>query len=77
MKIDRITFLHHFKEVLEIQDKEVTLSEPFRELDSWDSLALLSVIAMIDDEYDVIIKGNQFKELKTLEEVIQYIENQS
>jgi len=74
--IDNNNFLEKFKEVLEIEDQEIGLEVEFRNLEEWDSLALLSVIAMIDDEYDVIIKGNQFKELKTLNEVIGYINSQ-
>jgi acyl carrier protein len=74
--IDKNIFLEKFKEVLEIEDQEIGLEVEFRNLEEWDSLALLSVIAMIDDEYDVIIKGNQFKELKTLNEVIGYINSQ-
>lgn len=74
--IDSKEFLENFKEVLEIEEKEIGLDDDFRNLEEWDSLALLSVIAMIDDEYDVIIKGNQFKELKTLNEIVSYINTQ-
>lgn len=74
--INKEIFLNQFKEVLELDSYDLTLDEPFRDLDAWDSLALLSVIAMIDDEYDVIIKGNQFKELNTLNDIITFIESQ-
>lgn len=75
--VDSQKFLENFKEVLEIENREIGLDDSFRELNEWDSLALLSVIAMIDDEYDVIIKGNQFKELKTLNQVIAFINSQA
>jgi acyl carrier protein len=75
--INKEQFLEQFKEILEWEGKELTLDQPFSELDSWDSLALLSVIAMIDDEYDLIIKGNQFKELITINDIINYIESKS
>jgi acyl carrier protein len=74
--VDSQKFLEQFKEVLEIENREIGLDDAFREFEEWDSLALLSVIAMIDDEYDVIIKGNQFKELQTLNQVIAYINSQ-
>jgi len=73
--IDREFFLKQIKEILEIEERELSFDEPFRDIESWDSLALLSVIAMIDDEFDVIIKGNQFKELITLNDVVVYIES--
>lgn len=75
--VDSQKFLEQFKEVLEIENREIGLDDAFREFEEWDSLALLSVIAMIDDEYDVIIKGNQFKELQTLNQVIAYINSQA
>lgn len=75
--VDSQKFLEQFKEVLEIENREIGLDDAFRDLEEWDSLALLSVIAMIDDEYDVIIKGNQFKELQTLDQVIAFINSQA
>lgn len=75
--VDSQKFLEQFKEVLEIENREIGLDDAFRDLEEWDSLALLSVIAMIDDEYDVIIKGNQFKELQTLTQVIAFINSQA
>jgi acyl carrier protein len=74
--IDNNKFVSQFKEVLDIESQEIGLDLEFRNLEEWDSLALLSVIAMIDDEYDIIIKGNSFKELKTIGDIIDYINKQ-
>lgn len=62
-------FIEKFKEVLEIEDRNLNLSDKFREYKEWDSLAFLSVIAMIDEEYDVLIEGKDFKELQTLGDI--------
>lgn len=70
-------FLNLFKETLEIEDREVVLTEQFREFDEWDSLALLSVIAMIDEEYDVIIESNSFQKLQTVGDIYNYIQANS
>lgn len=66
-------FIKLFGETLEIEDREITLNDSFREYPEWDSLALLSVIAMIDDEYDVIIEGNDFAKLKTVGDLVEAI----
>lgn len=66
-------FIKLFAETLEIEDREITLNDSFREYPEWDSLALLSVIAMIDDEYDVIIEGNDFAKLKTVGDLVEAI----
>ena len=70
-------FVEFFKETLEIEDREVNLLDEFREFDEWDSLGLLSVIAMIDEEYDVIIESNTFQKLKTVGDISNYIRSNS
>jgi len=70
-------FVDLFKETLEIEDREISLSDEFRGFDEWDSLALLSVIAMIDEEYDVIIESNAFQKLQTVGDIYNYIQANS
>ena len=43
----------------------------FRELDEWSSLIALSVIAMVDEEYDVTLKGDDMRAASTIEELYQ------
>jgi acyl carrier protein len=66
-------FLTMFKEVLEITDRELLLEDNFRDYEEWNSLVFLSLIAMIDEEFDVIIEGRDFKQLKTNAEIIETI----
>lgn len=66
-------FLEKLKEALEIEDRELVLTDKFREYPEWNSLAFLSVIAMIDEEYDVIIEGKDFRKLETVGDIINAI----
>lgn len=70
-------FSEQFKETLEIEDREIAATDKFRDYDEWDSLALLSVIAMIDEEYDVIIESNEFQKLTTVEDIYNYVTKNS
>ena len=45
----------------------------FKELDEWSSLIALSVIAMVDEEYDVQLKGDDIIEAKTIEDLFQIV----
>ena len=54
-------FINLFKETLELNDPEINLTTKFRDLENWDSLSFLSILAMIDEEYDVVIEGNDFR----------------
>jgi len=66
-------FLLKFKEVLEIEDRDLKLEDNFREYEEWNSLVFLSLIAMIDEEFDVIIEGREFKQLKTNADIVNAI----
>lgn len=62
-------FLELFKETLDIEDKDVSMSDKFRTFEEWDSIANLSLIAMIDSEYEVVIENSVFKNIETLQEL--------
>lgn len=60
------------------QYEEVNLSEftpetKFKEFDEWSSLTSLSIIAMIDDEYDVVIKGDEIRQATTVQELFDVV----
>ena len=65
-------FIEHFAEALEIEDASILNADTeFRNLDEWDSLAYLNIIAMLDEEYDIQIENAEFKNLKTLGDIIR------
>lgn len=67
-------FIEKFAEAIDVESSNLTVETEFRTLDEWDSVAYLSVIAMMDEEYDIQIEMSQFKQLKTLGAVAEYIE---
>lgn len=72
--MDLKDFIERFVEAVEIEDAS-SLSENtlFRELDEWNSLAALSLIAMLDEEYGIQIETPQFSQLKTIGDIFNYI----
>jgi len=62
-------FVEKFKEILEIEDREINPTDIFRDYDEWDSLAYLSVIAFLDEEFDIQIEEAEFKKLITVEDL--------
>lgn len=66
-------FLEAFAEAMEIEDRSLSMIDNFREYEEWDSLANLSVIAMIDEEFEVVIDAEQFANMTTLQEVFDKI----
>lgn len=67
-------FIQNFADQLDDTDAEVLTPETeFRELDDWSSLAALSIIAMIYEEYGVSIDNETFKNAKTIQDLFYII----
>lgn len=69
-------FIEKFAEAVDMEVDGLTPETIFRELEEWDSLSYLSVIAMMDEEYECQIETAEFKQLKTLADLANYIESQ-
>lgn len=54
---------------------EFTPKTIFHDLDEWSSLAGLSVIAMVDEEFDVALKGNDVRSAITIEDLYVTVTN--
>lgn len=68
-------FIEKFAETIEVEASTLTAETEFRTLAEWDSVAYISVIAMMDEEYDIQIEMATFKTFKTLGAIAEYIEN--
>ena len=66
-------FIELLKDILEIEDRELELTDEFRHYPEWDSLGYLELIAMMDEEYGVAIENDDFGKLKTLQDLINEI----
>ena len=69
-------FIGHFAEQFEdIEENKLTAETKYRDLDEWSSLVALSVLAMIDEEYDVQLKGEEMRNTKTIGELYKLVES--
>jgi len=69
-------FIELLQETLEIEDREVKLDDKFRDYEEWDSLAVLAVLAMINEEYDITIPRKEFDNMITINNIVKYISKQ-
>ena len=49
------------------------MTDEFRSYQEWDSLAILSLLASIDEEYSVNINSTQLEKMKTVGDVYKFI----
>ena len=61
-------FLVDFSEAIELDPNTAPLSPEtvFKDLDCWDSMNALNVIAMVDDRYNRSIGGDEIEHSKTI-----------
>ena len=63
-------FLSQLAEELEIEQDKISLDSKLSELD-WDSLAIISAIAIADKCFDVVISIEKLSECKTINDIIE------
>jgi acyl carrier protein len=65
-------FIELIKDALEIKD-ETSLKTNLNDLPEYDSLALLSLIALIDESFGVSLSAEQFESVTTIESLTELI----
>ena len=71
-------FIENFAGQLEIFDSSRLKPETrFKDLDEWSSLVAISVIAMVDDEYDVTIGGGDIRNSDTVEDLFNIVRSKA
>ena len=66
-------FIGNLEETLEKDSGSITMEDIFRDYPDWDSLSVLVVLAMINEEFDVTIPRHEFDNLLTIRQLYDYI----
>jgi len=71
-------FIDHFAAQFDETDACIFQSETkFKELSEWSSLIALSIIAMVDEEYNVKLKGDDIRNSNTIEDIFNIIKSKA
>jgi len=69
-------FVEKFAEQFDDTDpSEIKAETRFRDLDEWSSLVGLSVIAMVDEEFEVTLKGEDMRKANTPAELFEIVKS--
>lgn len=69
-------FIQNFAEQFDETDaSEFKAETVFHDLDEYSSLIALSIIAMVDEEYDVTLKGDDMKSAVTIEDLFNIVKS--
>lgn len=69
-------FIANFAEQFDETDpSEIKAATVFHDLDEYSSLIALSIIAMVDEEYDVQLKGDDMRSAVTVEDLFNIVKS--
>ncbi len=73
MNLDQ--FIENFADLFDETDPDtIQANTQFKNLEEWSSLVALSVIAMIDEEYDVEFRGDDIRGSSTVKDLYDIVE---
>jgi len=73
--MDKIKFYEQLAKILDIE--EVKGDDVLKDFEAWDSLAVLSVLAMADSTYGASIKADEIRSVVTAAELANLVETKS
>lgn len=69
-------FIQNFADQFEDVDAaSLTAETEFKTIDGWSSLVSLSIIAMVDEEYEVAIGGADIRQSKTIGDLFNVVKS--
>ena len=69
-------FINHFEDVFDDTDVSTLTPETnFRKLEEWSSLAALSTMAMVSEEYDVELTADEMRTANTFIELFDIVKS--
>lgn len=77
-KMDIKEFINNFANQFDDTDASVFTPEThFHDLDEWSSLMALSIIGMVDEEYDVLLRGDDIHKAVTVSDLFETIKSKA
>jgi len=70
--MDKPEFYQRLAEILDVE--EVKPENVLKDFDGWDSLAILSVLAMTDAKYGVSIKAEEIRSVVSVQDLANLVE---
>lgn len=67
--------LNLIEEALELDNNSLSESTLLEDIPEYDSMAKLSLIVLIDDEFGKKLTGEQLRDFKTVGDIVSFLEN--
>ncbi|WP_455665228.1 acyl carrier protein [Phocaeicola sp.] len=74
--MDLNQFVENFADQFDETDvNDIKAETIFKDLKEWSSLMALSIIAMVDEEYDVKVKGDDIRNAHTVNDLYEIVKS--
>jgi acyl carrier protein len=73
MKIKKAAFFEELLECMEIEPVDIDEDTVFRELEDFDSMAVMSIVAYADEKFGKTLAAEQLKDMKTVRNLMELI----
>ena len=64
-------FLNELDDIFEVELGTIKASTIFKDLDEWDSVTLLSLVAVFEEEYGVVLSNDIIDKSNTILELVE------
>lgn len=71
------TFTAEFANAIEAEPSSISADTVFKDLDTWDSMFALTIIAMTDEIFGITLTGNDLAKSGTIAELWHVVESRS
>lgn len=58
------------EDMMDMEEGSLKVDLLLNDVEEWDSMAMLSLIVMMDDEFEQVITAEQIRQLKTVEDIL-------
>ena len=62
------------EEIMDLDEGTLTPATVLEDLEEWDSMAKLSVMVMMDDEFGKVLTGDALRALKTVQDILNFMD---
>lgn len=66
-------FITALAEALDMEENEIKMENKFREYETYDSLSELSILAMLDSDFDIELEMEEYNKYITVEDLYKRV----
>jgi acyl carrier protein len=74
IEMTNVEKLHMLEDMLELDEGTLNEELELSDLDEWNSMARLSLIVLMDDEFNKKLSASKIKEFKTVGDILNFME---